>query len=179
MCVLHSLAGVLAHALSARSGSRLKSCVFVSAVIPPPGGAVIDTLGCVQRLIFRTLFTFRPGGLKPSAAMIRRTLCEDLAEQDAELVVSRYRAEMPGLYPESAGAAPALARCTFVKLLKDRSITPTQQDKMIGRLENCRVHEIDSGHLVMLSAPAALAEVCLQEAAQSRRALAAEQYWAA
>jgi len=62
VCALHSLAGVLAHGLSARLGSRLESCVFVSAVIPPPGGAVIDTLGGVQRLIFRTLFTFRTQG---------------------------------------------------------------------------------------------------------------------
>lgn len=165
VCVLHSLAGVLADGLSTRLGSRLKSCVLISAVIPPPGGALIDTLGRMHRLILRTLFTFNPRGLKPSAAMIRRTQCEDLTAHDAGLVVSRYQAEMPGLYLESAGGVPALARCTYVKLLKDRSITPRQQDRMIGRLENCRVHEIDSGHLGMLSAPAALAALCLQEAA--------------
>ena len=103
-------------------------------------------------------------GSETVSRVIRRTLCEELAEQDAELVVSRYQAEMPGLYLESAGAASPLARCTYVKLLKDRSITPTQQDMMIGRLESCREHEIDSGYLVMLSAPAALAEVCLEAA---------------
>jgi len=167
VCVLHSLAGVLAPGLSTRLGSRLRSCVFLSAVIPPSGGALIDTLGVMHRLILRTLFTFNPGGLKPSAAMIRRTLCADLGEQDARLVVSRYQAEMPGLYLESAGAAPALARCAYVKLLKDRSITPSQQDVMMRRLENCRVHEIDAGHLAMLSAPAEVLEVLLQEASST------------
>lgn len=95
--VLHSLAGVLAAGLATRLGSRLKGCVFISAVIPPDGGSFVDALGFANRTVLRLLFKFNPNGLKPSPAMIRRELCNDLTGQDGDQVVSRYEAEMPGL----------------------------------------------------------------------------------
>lgn len=163
--VLHSLAGVLAPALSAGLGARLEKCVFVSGVIPPEGSTFADALGFPTRLILRMLFKFNPDGLKPSEAMIRRELCNDLTEQDAALVVSRYEAERPGLYLTPVQAPPARLGCAYVKLLKDRSVAPALQDRMIARLDNCRVHEISAGHLVMLSQPAALADILRREAA--------------
>ncbi len=60
--VLHSLAGVLAPGLSARLGSRLRHCVFVAAVIPPPGKAFVDALGFPAQLILRALFRLAPEG---------------------------------------------------------------------------------------------------------------------
>lgn len=167
MLVFHSLSGVLAPGLATRLRSRLTHCVFVSAVIPPPGRAFVDALGFPNRLILRSLFRFNPGGLKPSPKMIRRELCNDLAEQDTTAVVSRYEAEMPGLYLTPVGGPPASPRCGYVKLLKDRSVLPAQQDQMIARLDNPRVHEIDAGHLAMLSAPASLAEVLMREASSA------------
>lgn len=165
MLVLHSLAGVLAPALSAGLGARLEKCVFVSGVIPSEGSSFADALGFPARLILRVLFKFNPEGLKPSEAMIRRELCNDLSEQDAALVVSRYEAERPGLYLTPVGAPPAQLAYAYVKLLEDRSVAPALQDRMITRLDNSRVHEISAGHLVMLSQPAALAEILGREAA--------------
>lgn len=81
-----------------------------------------------------------------------------------ERVVSRYQAEMPGLFVAPAGPEPTLSRCAYVKLQKDRSVLPSQQIQMIDRLENPRVHAIDAGHMVMLSEPSALTEILLQEA---------------
>ena len=167
MLVLHSLAGVLAPGLARKLGSRLTHCVFVSAVIPPPGGAFVDALGFANRLILRALFRFNPGGLKPSPKMIRRELCNDLTEQDTTAVVSRYVAETPELYLTPVGGPPAAPRCAYVKLLKDRSVLPAQQDLMIARRDNSRVHEIDAGHLAMLLAPASLAEVLMREASSA------------
>lgn len=156
--VLHSLAGVLAAGLATRLGSRLEACVFVSAVIPQPGGSFVDAIGFANRTILRLLFKFNPKGLRPSPAMIRRELCNDLSEQDADLVVSRYEAELPGLYLTPIASAPSLPICLYVKLLKDQSVLPAQQDRMIARLGSARVSEIDAGHLVMLSSSEALAQ---------------------
>jgi pimeloyl-ACP methyl ester carboxylesterase len=161
--VLHSLAGVLAAPLTARLGPRLHSCVFLSAVIPPPGGAFVDALGFANRLVLRVLFRLNPAGLKPSSAMIRRELCNDLSEEDAELVISRYEAEMPGLYLTPVDAPLSLSRSTYIKLLDDQSVPPSQQDKMIARLHNCRTHEINAGHLAMLSSAETVAELILKE----------------
>lgn len=163
--VLHSLAGVLVSGLAERLGARLKQCVFVAAVIPPSGGSFVDALGFVDRLILRVLFKLNPRGLKPSAAMIRRQLCNDLGLQDADSVVSRYTAQMPGLYLTPIGALPSISCCVYIKLMKDRSIAPMVQDSMIARLDSPVVKELEAGHLAMLSAPDALARL-LEEAAE-------------
>lgn len=162
--VLHSLAGALAPGLSVRLGSRLQRIVYVSAVIPPDGGAFVDALPFVNRLVLRLLFRFNKKGLKPSSAMIRSQLCNDLKPEDADLVVARYAAEWPGLYLSPAGAPAPRGSATYIKLLMDQSVSPRLQDSMIMRLDNPRVREVEAGHLVMLSAPALLAEILAVEA---------------
>lgn len=172
--VLHSLAGVLASGLSTRLGPRLKRCVFIAAVIPPSGGSLVDALGFANRVILRVLFKFNPKGLKPSPAMIRRQLCNDLAPQDADHVISRYAAEMPGLYFRSAGVLPSLPNSTYIKLLKDQSVLPPQQDSMTARLDGPLVREMDAGHLVMLSAPVALAKLLEEETRAAQQSAPAD-----
>ncbi|MEX2571960.1 MAG: alpha/beta fold hydrolase [Gemmatimonadota bacterium] len=163
--VLHSLAGVLASEVARGLGDRLAHCVFVSGVIPPPGGSFLDAVPLPNRLILRLLFRLNRNGLKPSAGMIRRELCNDLSEEDAALVVDRYEAEMPGLYVTPAASAPRPPGWAYVKLLQDRSVTPAQQDAMIARLPEARRYELDAGHLAMLSNPEGLSEILVREAA--------------
>ena len=124
--VMHSLAGVFASGLSARLGSRVKRWIFIAAVIPPSGGSFVDVLGFMNRQVLRVLFKFNPKGLKPSAEMIRSQLCNDLSSQDAEEVILRYAAEMPGLYLTPVGATPPFPNSTYIKLLKDQSVSPSQ-----------------------------------------------------
>lgn len=167
--VVHSLAGVLVPGLAARLGTRLKHCVYVAAAVPPPGGAFVDALGPVQRAILRLLFACKPGGLKPSAGMIRRELCGDLDAPRADEVVARYEAEFSGLYLTPAGPAPNLRSTTYIKLSEDRSLPPRQQDAMIARLERPRVRMLEAGHLAMLSAPEALAGLLRDELEVARQ----------
>ncbi|MCU7374319.1 alpha/beta hydrolase [Paucibacter sp. O1-1] len=155
--VAHSLAGVLVPDLAERLGTRLRHCVYLAAVVPPPGGAFVDALGLVQRLLLRLLFAFKPRGLKPGAAMIRQELCNDLEPSMAELVISRYAAEFPGLYLAPTAATPAPGGASYIKLLKDQSLPPALQDRMVARLRQPRLDTLDAGHLAMLSAPQALA----------------------
>jgi hypothetical protein len=62
-----------------------------------------------------------------------------------------------------AGVPPDLPK-TYVKLLRDQSLPPDQQDLLIGNLRDSPggavdVVEIDAGHDVMISRPDALATV--------------------
>lgn len=164
--VVHSLAGVLVPGLASRLGPRLKHCVYVAAVVPPSGGSFVDTLGFAHRVVLRLLYKFNPKGLKPNPSMIQRELCNDLDSRLADLVISRYAAEFPGLYLSPAGSGPTPGDATYIKLLKDQCVSPAQQDSMIARLGNARVRKIDAGHLVMLSASAQLAKTLDQVAAQ-------------
>lgn len=156
--VAHSLAGVLMPELAARLGARLRHCVYLAAVVPPSGGAFVDALGAVERTLLRLLFRFHRNGLKPGPTMIRRELCNDLDEAAAERVVSRYVAEFPGLYLTPTRAQPVRAPSTYLRLLRDRSLAPSRQDAMIARQQNPQLHELDAGHLAMLSMPAQLAQ---------------------
>ncbi|MBA2670205.1 MAG: alpha/beta hydrolase, partial [Gemmatimonadetes bacterium] len=112
--VAHSLAGVLAADLSAKLGTRLNRIVFVSAVIPERGRTFAQTVGFPARLILPLLFRFNRTGLRPSPAMIRGELCNDLDETDAEMVVSRYRAETPGLFLTSVNTPGPDGSTTYV-----------------------------------------------------------------
>jgi pimeloyl-ACP methyl ester carboxylesterase len=161
--VMHSLAGVLASRLSERLGSRVKRCLFIAAVIPPLGGSFVDASGFMNRLVLRILFKLNPKGLKPSPTMIRNAYCNDLNPQDTENVISRYTAEMPGLYLTPSGSFSPVSNSTYIKLLKDQSVPPLQQDSMIVRLDKPNVREIDAGHLVMLSNPVALANLIKED----------------
>lgn len=157
--VLHSLSGVLASEFATRLGGRLRGIVYVGAVVPSSGRAFADDQGLIGRYILRLLFRMNPRGLKPSEAMIRRELCNDLSEDDARQVVDRYEAEFPGLYLAPAGPPPALQHHLYVKLLNDRSVSPSRQDRIIARLTGARVTELDAGHLPMLSRSDAVADV--------------------
>lgn len=161
--VMHSLAGVLAPGLVARLGKRVKRLVFLSAVIPPSGGSFVDALGFVNRLILSILFKFNPQGLKPSPEMIRAELCNDLNPQDSEEMIARFTPEMPGLYLTPVGKFSPLPNATYIKLLKDQSVSPAQQNSMLARLAQPVVRELETGHMAMLSAPAALAKLIMEE----------------
>jgi len=163
--VMHSLAGVLAPGLSGRLGDRMAASIYISAVIPPEGRRFVDALGLPSRVVMRLLFAFNRRGLKPTEAMIRKELCNDLSEEDADRVVSTYAAEWPGLYLTPVGASDHDGRTTYIKLTRDQSLPASLQDQMIGNLSDPIVREIAAGHLVMLSQPEALGQMIMQEVA--------------
>jgi pimeloyl-ACP methyl ester carboxylesterase len=163
--VAHSLAGVLAADLSAKLGPRLRRIVFVSAVVPEPGRSFARTMGFPVRLILPLLFRFNRNGLKPSPAMIRDELCNDLDDADTEMVISRYRPEKPGLFLSRVSAPGPEGPTTYVRSTADRSISPAFQSRMIARLGSPRVREVEAGHLAMLSRPTELARIICDETA--------------
>jgi pimeloyl-ACP methyl ester carboxylesterase len=165
--VAHSLAGVLAADLAEELGERLRRIIFVSAVIPPHGSTFARTLGFPASVVLPILFRLNTSGLRPSESMIRRELCNDLDEKDAAMVVQRYQAERPGLYLTPVTTAADLPPSVYIRLTRDRSVTPSHQDRTIERLISPRVYEIDAGHLVMLSRPAELAAILNREIAGS------------
>jgi len=156
--VLHSLAGVLAAPLAVRLGKRMHGCIYVGAVVPRAGQSFAQTLGFPARVVLPLLFRMHPDGLRPSAAMIRKELCGELTDADAERVVDSYQPEFPGLYLTPVSAPPAVPS-VYIKLTRDASVPPKLQNKIISRLPNPDVCELSTGHLPMLSAPDDLASI--------------------
>ncbi len=163
--VAHSLAGVLVPTMARLLDSRVRRCVYLASVVPPPGGSFVDAVGLANGLVLRALFRFNRDGLKPSPAMIRKSLCNDLDEATTEMVVSRYAAEYPGLYLEPAGTLPDIPT-TYIRLTHDHAVTRSQQEASIGRLRAPRVRQLEAGHLAMLSMPTGVAAAIDEEVAQ-------------
>jgi pimeloyl-ACP methyl ester carboxylesterase len=168
----HSLGGLTIAEVARRAPGRVAHLVFVSAAAPPEGGAVVDTLppeiGDMARdAIAHALAQRSTGGAAGLPEEMQRTMfCNDLDEAQTRFVLDHCGTEVLGVVGENvsrAGIPPELPK-TFVKLGRDRSLPPGNQDQLVANLRASPggpvdVVEIDAGHMVMISRPDALAAV--------------------
>lgn len=157
--VAHSFSGVLVPAIAQRLGDRVAGIVLVGASVPRPGTSWVGLLPLPQRLLLRSLYTVRPAGLLSPEAENRKTLCNDLDDETTAWFLSQRVPEAPRLLldPVPSAKFPKDTPLHYVRLLGDRSITDHARDRMIGDLPKVQLHDMDTGHLPMLSKPAALA----------------------
>jgi pimeloyl-ACP methyl ester carboxylesterase len=158
--VAHSLSGIVVPGVISRLPRRIVHVVYVSAAVPRPGASYLESLPAAQRLFLRfALLTQKKGLLSPPWAT-KRALCNDLDEPTTTLAIDGLTREAPGIYNDPVpGDIPASMPTTYVRLTSDRALSPAVQDKMIARLHEPRVEEIDAGHLPMLGHPDELASV--------------------
>lgn len=160
--VAHSLAGVLAPAIADRLGGRVERLVFVASLIAPDGQSAFDAFSPDMRARASERLQHVGGGASEiTEDQHRAQLCNDLDDQQASWLVSRLVPESLHLFTDVVrwGAAIDLP-CHYVKLTRDLSLSPGMQDEMVRKLpRGAVVYEIDAGHEVMVSRPAALADV--------------------
>jgi pimeloyl-ACP methyl ester carboxylesterase len=157
----HSMAGLTVPAVAARIPSRIAQLVLISGIVPPEGRALIDTLPWVSRCYLR-LALRRGAAAAPLSPRVARSLfCDDLDAATAARVLERLRPEPLRLFfePVSRLGLPADLPTTYVTLRRDRAVSPAQQRAAACRLPNASLEEVDAGHDVMISRPAALAAI--------------------
>ncbi len=161
--VAHSFSGVLVPRIAERIADRLVGVVFVAASVPQPGRSWAAQLPLPQRLLLRGLYTLRPAGLLSPEAMNRQTLCNDLDDDTTSRFLQRRVPEAPRLLLDPAPAAqfPEAVPVHYLRLLQDRNLAVPVQDRQVALLPipNPHVHDLDTGHLPMLSDPHALASI--------------------
>ncbi len=158
--VAHSLSGILVPAVTARLGDRVAHTVFVSAAVARPGNSYLDVLPLSQRLFLRLVLAIQKSGPLTPLWATRRALCKDLDEPTTELVLGRLTREAPRFYQEPVpGEIPPRMPMLYVKLTRDRVLSPALQDQMITQLQGTRVETIEAGHLPMLGHPGRLAAI--------------------
>jgi pimeloyl-ACP methyl ester carboxylesterase len=156
--VAHSLSGILVPGLQSRLGPRIAHVVFVGAAVPVPGVSYLGTLSLPERLFLRVLLQIQRRGLLAPAWAARRTLCNDLDEATTRRLIARLTREPRRFYTDPVpGALSPDIPCLYVKLLRDRAVSPSTQDEAIRRLPGARIRTVDSGHLPMLGRPEELA----------------------
>ncbi len=157
--VAHSFSGVLVPQIAQRLGDRVVGIVLVGASVPRPGKPWVAQLPVPQRLLLRGLYALRPAGLLSPEAMNRKTLCNDLDEDLTTWFLAQRVPEAPRLLldPVPAATFPDGVPVHYVRLLQDHNLAPSAQDRLVALLPSPHVHDLDTGHLPMLSNPKALA----------------------
>jgi pimeloyl-ACP methyl ester carboxylesterase len=168
----HSMGGLTVSEVARRIPDRIEHLVFVSCLIPPDLGSIIDALPEEVRELTRAAMseaiTGGPevgmGGLDDATKV--HMFCNDLDDEQTQLMLTHLGAEAPRAFADPVtrvGIPPALPK-TYVRLARDQALTSEDQDRQIENLRaspggELRVVELDTGHMVMISAPEALATV--------------------
>lgn len=149
--VAHSLGGVPGLSIAAEMADRVAGFAAVGAVIPAGGGSFASAFPSGQRLLLPLMM--RLFGTKPPEQAIRRGLCSDLTEEQADDIVRRFTPESIRVYTDRVEAPSRLQLPSlYIKLGQDQELKPGLQDKMAGNL-GARIEQLESGHLPMLSHP--------------------------
>jgi pimeloyl-ACP methyl ester carboxylesterase len=168
----HSLAGITLPQVTARIPGRLRHVIYVSCAVPTAGRAVADVLA-----------TFGPAAAEVAAELGAASVttdgrlhddlaiamfCTGMDEPTTRSVLDRMVPEAMGPVAEPvdlAGLAADVPR-TYVRLLRDASLTIPTQDEMIANLAPVDVVDLDAGHMAMISHPGQLASVLTAVAAR-------------
>ena len=157
----HSLAGITLPGVAARVPDRLRRLVFIACAVPTDGQTIADVLpgiGRGRRSDGRRRITGH-GTLHHEVAA--RMFCNDMDHDQTAFTLERLVPEADLVITEPVdlrGLQYPIPR-TYIRLLRDASIIPAAQDKMITNLGGAEVIDLDAGHMAMISQPAQLADM--------------------
>lgn len=157
--VAHSAGGLTAAHLLNRMPDRFRSCVLVACTIPPHGQAIIDNIDPGIREA--VLAGSGDGTYQLDEETALTALCHDLDAESTALALAEMQADTTALLSEVADLSGlrGLGRITYIRTTLDQTLPLEQQDAAIAAVGQCRVVDIDTGHLAMYSRPEALAAV--------------------
>ena len=170
----HSLAGITIPEVARRAPDRVAHLVFVSCTIPAEGGSTLDRLhdeiaAMARDNLTRTLAAPATGGAGRSPMgddLLRQMFGTDLDDDAMQLVLDQFGNEVLPVIDEKVSRVgmPASIPKTWVRLLRDATLSPADQDASIAFLEaspggTVDVVDLDTGHDAMLSRPRELAAI--------------------
>jgi pimeloyl-ACP methyl ester carboxylesterase len=157
----HSLAGCSMPAMIGLLGDRVRHAVFVACTVPGDGRSSFDTLD--PDFQQRILEAGEPSEPRPMDEEIARiVLGTDLTDEQFAWCTERLVPEAPRLNSDPVDLAPLqAATCgrTWVRTLQDIIVSPPKQLRYAENVGDCRVIDLDAGHMCMVSQPHALAVV--------------------
>lgn len=157
----HSMGGITMITLARLIPDRIRHLVFIAAPIPNHNGRMMDVLKPNQRAAMEV-------SLADGATTLGGERSPSSLEEEAR---ETRRARNPMLVREVLGpfAEPISLEglrngipMTYVKLLRDKSLTTAMMDGYVETLRElgpCEKIELDAEHLVMMTAPELLADL--------------------
>ena len=156
--VAHSFAGVVVPRVMERLRARLRHVVFLAAVVPEDGTAVIDQIdptvrSAVEDSITDGVYHQHPDG-------VRFMLTNDMTPEQADWTVSLVVDDSGALLTEVVdlgGLATDVPR-TYVRTTQDACYTPDLQARSAPRVGGGEA-VLESGHMPMVTQPETLARL--------------------
>jgi pimeloyl-ACP methyl ester carboxylesterase len=157
----HSFSAEVALGVASAYPQHVAAVVLVGGVTPVNGKSFLSLVPIPQRWFLRLMLKRARTGIKLPPKLVKKEYCSDLDPAATELVLSKITPEAPGLYLDKLtwGAMPRNLPRLYVKLLKDKSVPPKQQDEMTQRIAPTGLETLNSGHLPMLGQPREMAAV--------------------
>jgi pimeloyl-ACP methyl ester carboxylesterase len=159
--VAHSFAGVTVPRVMQSLADRLRHVVFLSAVVPEDGSAVIDQIDPAVR--DAVMDSIEHGIYHQTPEGVRFMLCNDMTPDQAEWTLGLVSDESAALLMEAvdlSGLGADVPR-TYVRLTDDACYPPDLQERSAHRVGG-DVAFIASGHMAMVTQPQQLASLVNQ-----------------
>jgi len=160
----HSMSGFIVPSVVAKLGaSRVAETVFVTAIIPPEGRSMADTIPGLAAPFVR--WGARIGRPYKSPLAARVLFCNGMTRAQRQFAMSRIWTESMTIVAERMERCdiPADVSRTWVMTLDDRTLSQAQQLASIDALGGVdAVYPIDTCHDVMISEPRRLAQILLE-----------------
>ena len=166
----HSLAGCSMPAMIGLLGDRVRHAVFIACTVPETGKSAFDTLDPEVQAMARA--GMEAGDVQPRAMdgeLAKLVLGNDLTDEQLAFCLERLVPEAPGLSDSPVDLTPLRPELpsTWVCTLQDMIVAAEKQRRFAENVgPNCRVLDLDAGHMCMVGQPARTAEI-LDEIATS------------
>ena len=161
----HSMAGVTLPGVAERIPDRISHLVFVSCAVPPDGTPLADVLGdlspAVQQVAARIGDDVVDSQGALHADLARAMFCNDMDERQRAFTLAHLVPESLNVISEPVdldGLRHDIPR-TYIRLLRDASLTLESQDRMVANLGDVQIIDLDAGHMAMISRPTELAAI--------------------
>lgn len=164
----HSFSAQVALGLASAYPQHVGAVLLVGGIAPDSGRSFTSLMPIMQRLFMNIVLRRAREGVKLPRKLVIKQYCSDLDQATTEFVQSRIAPEAPRLYLDKLtwSGMPATMPRLYVKLMKDKSLSSDDQDRMMQRIAPTRMETLHSGHLPMLSQPRELAAILNRGAAQ-------------
>ena len=152
----HSLAGCSIPSIVRTLGARVRRVVLIACTVPRDGESAFDTLDPEVQQLSRVAGS-GPTSLSRTSELAQLVLGSDLTNEQAAWCAERMVPEAPRLVadPVSLAGFEEVPK-TWVLTARDEIVSPQKQRSFANRLANCHLHELDTGHMCMVSHPALL-----------------------
>jgi pimeloyl-ACP methyl ester carboxylesterase len=156
----HSLAGCSMPSIIGLLTERICHAVFVACTVPEDKHSAYDMLDPeIQAMIRAAEPVPDPRPMDPELAKV--VFGNDLDDEQFAWCADRLVPEALRLTTEPVDLSPLASSISrsWVRTLQDVIITPEQQLRFANNVGNCRMAEINAGHMPMIGQPQRLAEI--------------------